>query len=100
MEETNHMQNEEQVNQWISILLRITTIERSDLEYFHSHISEFYLLLIRFLNPVLPDSINKTMFFPVLFYLFPHIFWKREAIDFNQSFFTEFSICWISTLYL
>lgn len=32
--------SDEQVNQWISVLLRIKVIERADIEYFHSHVSD------------------------------------------------------------
>ena len=37
--------NEEQVNQWISVLLRIKGIERADIEYFHSHVSDVVNLI-------------------------------------------------------
>lgn len=32
--------SEELINQWISVLLRINTIERADLEYFNSHVPD------------------------------------------------------------
>lgn len=32
--------NEELINQWISVLLRINTIEQADLEYFNSHVPD------------------------------------------------------------
>jgi hypothetical protein len=37
--------SEELVNQWISVLLRINTIEHADLEYFNSHVSEVVALI-------------------------------------------------------
>lgn len=37
--------SEELINQWISVLLRINTIERADLEYFNSHISDIVTLI-------------------------------------------------------
>lgn len=37
--------SEELINQWISVLLRINTIERADLEYFNSHVSDVVNLL-------------------------------------------------------
>lgn len=37
--------NEEQINQWISVLLRIGSIERADLEYLNSHISDVVILM-------------------------------------------------------
>ena len=37
--------NEEQVNQWISVLLRINEIEHSDMEYFHSHVPDVASLI-------------------------------------------------------
>lgn len=37
--------SEEQVNQWVSVLLRIKEIERADMEFFHSHISEVVNLI-------------------------------------------------------
>ena len=37
--------SEELINQWISVLLRINTIERADLEYFNSHVSEVVNLI-------------------------------------------------------
>ena len=36
---------EELINQWISVLLRINTIERADLEYFNSHVSDVVNLI-------------------------------------------------------
>ena len=37
--------SEELINQWISVLLRINTIERADLEYFNSHVSDVVNLI-------------------------------------------------------
>lgn len=37
--------SEELINQWISVLLRINTIERADLEYFNSHVSDVVSLI-------------------------------------------------------
>lgn len=37
--------SEEVVNQWISVLLRIKEIERADMEYFHSHVSDVVSLI-------------------------------------------------------
>lgn len=37
--------SEELVNQWISVLLRINTIEHADLEYFNSHVSDVVNLI-------------------------------------------------------
>lgn len=52
--------NEGLVNQWISVLLRISTIERADLEYFNSHISEVVFLIttenLNALNKLFDDN--------------------------------------------
>lgn len=37
--------SEELINQWITVLLRINTIERADLEYFNSHVSDVVNLI-------------------------------------------------------
>lgn len=37
--------NCDQVNQWVEVLLRISNIERADVEYFHSHAAELVGLL-------------------------------------------------------
>ena len=37
--------NEGLINQWIAVLLRIGSIERADLEYLNSHISDVVILM-------------------------------------------------------
>ena len=37
--------NEELINQWISVLLRINTVERADVEYFNSHVPDIVNLI-------------------------------------------------------
>lgn len=37
--------SEQLINQWISVLLRINTIETADLEYFNSHVSDIVALI-------------------------------------------------------
>lgn len=44
----------EQVNQWISVLLRFKEIERADMEYFHSHVSD----VVSFISKENLDAIN------------------------------------------
>lgn len=47
-------QSKEQVNQWISVLSRINEIERADIEYFHSHVSD----VVSLINKDNLDAIN------------------------------------------
>ena len=47
--------NEGLVNQWISVLLRIREIERADLEYFHSHVSD----VVNLISKENMDAINE-----------------------------------------
>ena len=47
--------NEGLVNQWISVLLRIREIERADLEYFHSHVSD----VVNLISKENLDAINE-----------------------------------------
>lgn len=46
--------SKDQVNQWILVLLRINEIERADMEYFHSHVSD----VVSLINKENLDTIN------------------------------------------
>lgn len=46
--------NEDLINQWISLLLRINTIEQADLEYFNSHVPD----IVRFIDKDNLDALN------------------------------------------
>jgi hypothetical protein len=46
--------SEELINQWISVLLRINTIERADLEYFNSHVPD----IVSFISKENLDALN------------------------------------------
>lgn len=57
--------NEELINQWISVLLRINTIERADLEYFYSHVSDIVTLIneenLHAVNNILANNNLQTI---------------------------------------
>ncbi len=46
--------SEKLINQWISVLLRINTIERADLEYFNSHVPD----IVSFISKENLDTLN------------------------------------------
>lgn len=46
--------SEKLINQWISVLLRINTIERADLEYFNSHVPD----IVSFISKENLDALN------------------------------------------
>lgn len=47
--------DEKQINQWISVLLCISSVERADLEYFNSHVSD----VVNLINRENLDALNK-----------------------------------------
>lgn len=57
--------SEELINQWISVLLRINTIERADLEYFYSHVSDIVTLIneenLHAVNNILANNNLQTI---------------------------------------
>ena len=57
--------SEELINQWISVLLLINTIDRADLEYFNSHISDIVTLIneenLHAVNNILANNNLQTI---------------------------------------
>ena len=57
--------SEELINQWISVLLRINTIERADLEYFNSHVSDIVTFISKGNLDALNGMFNDNNLMPV-----------------------------------